>query len=107
LTLSLPDINPLFLHDTKVNVGTFLMQVSEVLLTGDELPVTALSTVCRQQLCKLLDPPDPMGKDWCLLAVQLGLGDKVSMLDAAGSSSSRTAKLLDEWAKDKASGIGK
>jgi hypothetical protein len=48
-----------------------------------------------------------MGKDWCLLAVQLGLADKVSVLDVAGSSSSRTAKLLDEWAKDKASGIGK
>jgi len=107
LTISLPDVNPLFLHDTKDNVGMFLMQVSEVLLTGDELPVTALSTVCRQQLCKFLDPPDPMGKDWCLLAVQLGLADKVSLLDAAGSSSSRTAKLLDEWAKDKASGIGK
>jgi death-associated protein kinase len=91
----------------KSNFGMFLMQVSEVLLTGDELPVTAMSTVCQQQLCKLLDPADPMGKDWCLLAVQLGLADKVSMLDAAGKSISRTANLLDEWAKDKASGIGK
>jgi death-associated protein kinase len=81
--------------------------VNEVILSGDELPVTALSTVCRQQLCKLLDPPDPLGKDWCLLAVQLGLGDKIAVLDTTGSSSSRTAKLLDEWAKDKISGIGK
>jgi hypothetical protein len=48
-----------------------------------------------------------MGKDWCLLAVQLGLAEKVAVLDAAGRSSSRTAMLLDEWAKDKASGIGK
>jgi hypothetical protein len=48
-----------------------------------------------------------MGKDWCLLAVKLGLGDKIAVLDAAGSSSSRTVKLLDEWAKDKTSGIGK
>lgn len=81
--------------------------MNEVILSGDELPVTALSTVCRQQLCKLLDPPDPLGKDWCLLAVQLGLGDKIAVLDTTGSSSSRTAKLLDEWAKDKISGIGK
>jgi death-associated protein kinase len=81
--------------------------VSEFVISGDELPVTTLSTVCRQQLCRLLDPPDPLGKDWCLLAVQLGLTEKVAVLDAAGSSSSRTATLLDEWAKDKASGIGK
>ncbi|XP_069694753.1 death-associated protein kinase 1-like isoform X2 [Periplaneta americana] len=87
-------------------VGFGAAEVTELVLSGDELPVTALSTVCRQQLCKLLDPPDPLGKDWCLLAVQLGLADKIAALDAGGSSTSRTAKLLDEWAKDKTSGIG-
>jgi death-associated protein kinase len=89
------------------NVTMILIQVGEAVLSGDELPITALSTVCRQQLCRLLDPPDPMGKDWCLLAVQLDLAEKVAVLDAAGSSCSRTALLLDEWAKDTASGIGK
>ena len=81
------------------------LQMNEIVLSGDELPVTALSTVCRQQISKLLDPPDPLGKDWCLLAVQLGLADKIAVIDS-GSSLSRSARLLDEWAKDKASGIG-
>ncbi|PSN41147.1 hypothetical protein C0J52_05197 [Blattella germanica] len=87
-------------------VGFGAPEVSELVLSGDDLPVTALSTVCRQQLSKLLDPPDPLGKDWCLLAVQLGLADKIAALDSGGNTISRTAKLLDEWAKDKASGIG-
>ncbi|XP_033608089.1 death-associated protein kinase dapk-1 isoform X3 [Cryptotermes secundus] len=87
-------------------VGFGASEVVKLVISGDELPVTTLSTVCRQQLCRLLDPPDSLGKDWCLLAVQLGLAEKVALLDVAGSSRSRTAMLLDEWAKVKASGIG-
>ncbi|XP_068081595.1 death-associated protein kinase 1 [Anabrus simplex] len=88
-------------------VGFGCPEVRDLVLTGDELPVTALSTVCRQQLCRLLDPPDPLGKDWCLLALKLGLADKIAALDTGNNvSSSRTARLLDDWAKDKNSGVG-
>lgn len=67
----------------------------DIVITGDEIPVAALSTVCRQQLCRLLDPPDPMGRDWCLLAVKLGLSDRIAALDCGETS--HTARLLDEW----------
>ena len=29
---------------------------------------------------QLLDPAHPLGRDWCLLAVQMGLVDKVTLL---------------------------
>lgn len=102
-------LNPVTEHkETLLDlVGFGAPEVRDLVLTGDDLPVSALSTVCRQQLCRLLDPPDPLGKDWCLLAVKLGLADKIATLDLDNNSSvSRTARLLDEWAKDRSTGIG-
>ncbi|KAK7866658.1 hypothetical protein R5R35_000274 [Gryllus longicercus] len=102
-------LNPVTEHkETLLDlVGFGAPEVRDLVLTGDELPVSALSTVCRQQLCRLLDPPDPLGKDWCLLAVKLGLDDKIATLDLESNlSMSRTARLLDEWAKDRTTGIG-
>ncbi|GLH12279.1 Calcium/calmodulin-dependent protein kinase type II alpha chain [Gryllus bimaculatus] len=102
-------LNPVTEHkETLLDlVGFGAPEVRDLVLTGDELPVSALSTVCRQQLCRLLDPPDPLGKDWCLLAVKLGLDDKIATLDLENNlSMSRTARLLDEWAKDRTTGIG-
>ena len=52
-------------------------EVGELLVPGPELHVSSMSTVTRQTLCQLLDPAHPLGKDWCLLAVQMGLIDKV------------------------------
>ena len=77
----------------------------------------------RQSLCQLLDPAHPLGKDWCLLAVQMGLVDKVSYhhyhcchhrhhhhqvpkLDVGSGAYSQTARLLDEWANQPDSSIG-
>ena len=51
--------------------------VSAALVPGPALPVSSLSTVTRQALCRLLDPAHPAGTDWCMLAVSLGLSDKV------------------------------
>ncbi len=51
-----------------------------MLRPGVDLHTSAVSTLTRQSLCQLLDPEDPLGKDWCLLAVQLGLTDKVICL---------------------------
>lgn len=67
----------------------------------NDLSVNCLSTVCRQQLCALLDPPEAHGKDWCLLAVQLGLQDKIATIEA--SPGSHTAAMLDMWAADQSS----
>merc|ERR1712218_197729 len=55
-------------------------QVRDLLVPGPELHVSTISTVTRQSLCQLLDPAHPLGKDWCLLAVQMGLVDKVIVI---------------------------
>jgi death-associated protein kinase len=59
-------------------------------------------------LCQLLDPPDPMGRDWCLLAVRLEMADKVPKLDGNDltKTSSQTARVLDEWEQNASSTIG-
>jgi len=81
-------------------------EVRNQLVRGCDLHVTSISTVTRQALCQLLDPVDPLGKDWCLLAVQMGLQDKVPKLDVASGSYSQTARLLDEWGNNTTSTVG-
>ena len=82
-------------------------EVAARLTPGHLLHVSSMSTVTRQGLCQLLDPPHNMGKDWCMLAVQMGLSHKVPKLDVGAGSYSQTARLLDEWANDPSSTIGK
>ena len=81
-------------------------EVQSMLVAGPDLHVSSMSTVTRQSLCQLLDAPHPMGNDWCMLAVQMGLIDKVPKLDVGAGSYSQTARLLDEWANDTTSTIG-
>ena len=35
--------------------------------------VRCISLQTRVELCHMFDPPDPLGRDWCLLILQLGL----------------------------------
>ena len=35
----------------------------------------------RVELCHMFDPPDPLGRDWCLLILQLGLQEEVPVID--------------------------
>ena len=44
-----------------------------------DLDISEVSTLTRQALSHLLDAPDRLGKDWCLLAVKMGLTDKVRL----------------------------
>lgn len=86
-------------------------EILSVLKPGPELHISAISTLTRQMLCQLLDPPDPMGRDWCLLAVQLEMSDKVPKLDGSSHDStkkicSQTARVLDEWEQNASSTIG-
>merc|ERR1711953_1154048 len=88
-------------------------EILSVLKPGPELHISAISTLTRQMLCQLLDPADPMGRDWCLLAVQLEMTDKVPKLDTGSSespvllkTSSQTARVLDEWERNASSTIG-
>ena len=51
-----------------------------------DLDISEVSTLTRQALSHLLDAPDRLGKDWCLLAVKMGLTDKVRLLLFASMS---------------------
>ena len=71
------------------------------------LHISSISTLTRQSLCALLDTEDKLGRDWCLLAVRMGLIDKVPKLEGAKRGQSQMGKLLDEWQRQPASSIGK
>ncbi len=47
----------------------------------------------------MLDPPEQFGRDWCLLALQLGLTEDVPAINQAGDRGSPTDKLLLVWEK--------
>lgn len=67
---------------------------------GVDLPILHLSIHTRRQLSKFFDPPDSMGRDWCLLAVVLGLEHLLPVLDTKNDIvESRTDRVLEEWAK--------
>ncbi|RVE67834.1 hypothetical protein OJAV_G00085590 [Oryzias javanicus] len=80
---------------------------------GTEVPVSELPLLARRKLCRLLDPPDALGKDWCLLAMNLGLTDLVAKYsggaahpEAAELQPSPTAALLQEWSRRRDSTVG-
>ena len=64
---------------------------------------TSLRT--RRHLSVLLDPPDPMGRNWCLLALQLGVTEEVPAIDAAHDQGSPTDKLLMAWGRSGSSTV--
>ncbi|XP_076253957.1 death-associated protein kinase dapk-1-like [Rhynchophorus ferrugineus] len=60
---------------------------------GCALNVQQLPGPVKLRLCGLLDPPEPHGRDWCLLALRLGLCQKkIAALDSQHSS--HTMRLL-------------
>lgn len=68
---------------------------------GLELHVSHLSLNARRQLSSVLDPPDPIGRDWCLLAVSFGLSSELPHLDTQASKiGSKTDHILALWTKD-------
>uniref|UniRef100_UPI00398E40F0 death-associated protein kinase 1 isoform X3 n=1 Tax=Pristiophorus japonicus TaxID=55135 RepID=UPI00398E40F0 len=80
---------------------------------GMDIPVSELNLLARRKLSRLLDPPDPMGKDWCLLATNLGLVDLVAKLNTQNGTSndgklptSPTYAVLTEWAASPENSVG-
>lgn len=70
------------------------------LVSGMSLTVAsgALSHDVRRRLARLLDPPDPMGRDWCLLAVWLGIGsDELAAIDCERLAASPTDRCIAVW----------
>ena len=74
---------------------------------GVNLHVSHLSLHARRKLATLLDPPDPMGKDWVMLAVLLGLTPDLPKLDNEWDPVlSRTDWSLAAWSQGHKSSIG-
>lgn len=75
-------------------------QVLNHITLGMDLDITHLTIHTQRLLSLLLDPPDPMGRDWCLLAVTLGLSDFLPALDGQETQQvSQTQRVLAEWAR--------
>ena len=65
-----------------------------------------LSHLTKQRLCSVLDPPEAMGRDWCMLGILLGMTDKLPKLDpGANAQLSPTARVIDECVRDSNSTI--
>lgn len=72
----------------------------EVEISVKSAPFTSIRDVplkTRVEMCRMLDPPDPFGRDWCLLALQLGVQEEVPAIDASLNIGSPTDKLLLAW----------
>lgn len=85
---------------------------SELLLSslvpGLEMHVSRLPLDTRRQLCALLDPSDPMGRDWCLLAVRLGLSTELPVVEGdRDSAGSPTDRVLSLWSADSEATLSK
>ncbi len=74
---------------------------------GAELHVSYLSLPVRQSISALLDPPDSLGKDWCLLAVKLGMTEDLPKVDGDGSQQlrSKTDSIIQMWSRDPAATV--
>uniref|UniRef100_A0A3P9KVS0 Death-associated protein kinase 1 n=1 Tax=Oryzias latipes TaxID=8090 RepID=A0A3P9KVS0_ORYLA len=86
-------------------------------ILGTGVPVSELPLLARRKLCRMLDPPDALGKDWCLLAMNLGLTELVAKYSSATPNGaphseapevqpSPTAALLQEWSRCRESTVG-
>ncbi|KAG8595949.1 hypothetical protein GDO81_001679 [Engystomops pustulosus] len=69
---------------------------------GMDHHVSDLNILVRRKLSRLLDTPDPMGKDWCLLAMNLGLPELVAKYNTGSGApkdflQSPICALLQEW----------
>jgi len=71
------------------------------LTPGTLIHVSQLPADTRRRLCVALDPPDPTGRDWCMLAVTLGLSAELPAVEGTGDvSGSPTDRVLTLWSSD-------
>ena len=61
------------------------------------LHIRQLTRRARWHLCRLLDPPDPLGRDWCLLGLLLGLADEIPNVETIEKFMSPTDFVLKKW----------
>ncbi|XP_056153779.1 death-associated protein kinase 1 [Lampris incognitus] len=88
---------------------------------GKDIHISEVCLLARRKLCRMLDPPDALGKDWCLLAMNLRLTELVAKYSAGTPNEppeldsdsdqvplppSPTAALLQEWSGRADSTVG-
>ncbi|XP_077570325.1 death-associated protein kinase 1 isoform X2 [Stigmatopora nigra] len=78
---------------------------------GPHVHISDVPALARRKMCRMLDPPDALGKDWCLLAMNLGLSELVAKYGgnapaADGAQPSPTAALLHEWSGSPGGTVG-
>uniref|UniRef100_A0A8D0A3B0 Death-associated protein kinase 1 n=1 Tax=Sander lucioperca TaxID=283035 RepID=A0A8D0A3B0_SANLU len=75
---------------------------------GRDIHISDVPLLARRKLCRMLDPPDALGKDWCLLAMNLGLTDLVAKHSngTPNGTPDPTAALLQEWSGRADSTVG-
>lgn len=68
---------------------------------ANELHSSNLSILTKQKLCSLLDPPESIGRDWCMFGILLGMTDKLPKLDpGANVPLSPTARVIEECVRN-------
>ena len=68
---------------------------------ANELHSSNLSLLTKQKLCSLLDPPESIGRDWCMFGILLGMTDKLPKLDpGTNAQSSPTARVIEECVRN-------
>ncbi|CAG9773909.1 unnamed protein product [Ceutorhynchus assimilis] len=81
-------------HETISQIVMFDdMDLAPNIQWGCALKVQQLPGPVKLRLCGFLDPPEPHGRDWCLLALRLGLCQK-KIAALASQHSSHTMRLL-------------
>ncbi len=99
------------LINTKRNIETKFFQlaccgseiIERMLIYGIDMPLLAMNPYTKHMLCVYLDKKDPMGLDWSILAVMLGLQDILPKVDELCliKHFSKTEYVLNEWCKIK------
>jgi len=97
------------LRESIVDLVTFgCEEILASLHRGVDLHVTELLVSTRRQLSCVLDPPHPIGCDWCMVALSLGLSSELPLLDMTSRELviSKTDNCLALWAQNPSATIG-
>lgn len=73
-------------------------EIFSKLVSGTKLHISCLTLEARRCLSQVVDPPDATGRDWCLLAVSLGLAVELPKLEEAESPTDACVRL---WSRNR------
>ena len=87
-------------HDIETKLTNLICCGSDIITKnlsyGIDLPLSKFKNYISRMICIYLDKPDPMGLDWSILAVVLGLQHILPRIEEY-KSTSRTLSVINEW----------